>query len=146
MFSEAKETEDIGNIILGVIQVVGTVVAIAILMMLGIKYMMGSVEERASYKKSMLPYLIGAILLFGAVNLTATIYSAVALDDRGSADATGFIQSVGGDIDKVEAEYRRALQELNNAKKLGEDESYIKELERYKETLYQYIQQNRKNK
>ena len=115
-------------------------------MILGIKYMLGSVEEKASYKKSMMPYLIGSVLIFGAVNVTATIYSTVALDDRGAADATGFIQSVEGDIDKVEAEYRRALQELNNAKKLGEDESYIKELERYKETLYQYIQQNRKNK
>ena len=31
---------------------------------MGIKYMLGSVEEKADYKKDMIPYLIGAVLLF----------------------------------------------------------------------------------
>ncbi len=60
---------NIGNNILSIIQVVGTVIAVGVLMVLGIKYMMGSAEEKAEYKKTMLPYLIGAILLFAAVNL-----------------------------------------------------------------------------
>ena len=32
-------------------------------MILGIKYMIGSVEEKAEYKKSMIPYIIGILLL-----------------------------------------------------------------------------------
>ncbi len=73
MFKDVEKVEDAGNIILGIIQVIGSFVAVGIIMVLGIKYMMGSIEERASYKKSMLPYLIGAVLLFSAVNITATI-------------------------------------------------------------------------
>lgn len=57
------------NQILGIIQVVGTIIAVGVLMVLGIKYMMGSAQEKAEYKKTFIPYIIGAILLFAAVNL-----------------------------------------------------------------------------
>ena len=46
------------------------------LLILGIKYMLGSASEKAEYKKSMLPYIIGAFLLFSAsiiVNIIASI-------------------------------------------------------------------------
>lgn len=69
----AESVTNIGNNILGIIQVIGTVVAVGVLMVLGIKYMMGSAEEKAEYKKTMIPYLIGAILLFAAVNLASWI-------------------------------------------------------------------------
>lgn len=45
------------------IRFIGIFLAIGVLMVLGIKYMAGSIEERASYKKSMMPYLIRSILL-----------------------------------------------------------------------------------
>ena len=38
-------------------------VSVITLVVLGIKYMVGSIEERAEYKKSMIPYLIGAFLI-----------------------------------------------------------------------------------
>ena len=56
----------LGDKITGVIKVVGVFAAVAILMIVGIRYMMGSAEEKAEYKKVMIPYVIGAILLFGA--------------------------------------------------------------------------------
>lgn len=71
--SAAAGAQNIGNQILGIIRVIGTVVAVGVLMVLGIKYMMGSAEEKAEYKKTMIPYLVGAILLFGAVNLASYI-------------------------------------------------------------------------
>ena len=37
--------------ILGVIQTVGTIISVIVLMIIGIKYMLGSVEERSEYKK-----------------------------------------------------------------------------------------------
>lgn len=58
--------KNIGSIILSGITGVGIVISVVMVAVLGVKYMMGSAEERAEYKKSMLPYLIGAILLFGA--------------------------------------------------------------------------------
>ena len=63
----------IGNSILSIIRVVGIVIAVGVLMVLGIKYMMGSAEEKAEYKKTMLPYLIGAIILFAAVNIATYV-------------------------------------------------------------------------
>ena len=63
----------IGNNILGIIQIVGTLIAVGVLMVIGIKYMMGSAEEKAEYKKTMLPYIIGAIVLFAAVNIAKAV-------------------------------------------------------------------------
>ena len=66
---------DIGNKVMGIIQVIGTIAAVAIVMVLGIKYMMGSAEEKAEYKKTMIPYLVGAILLFAATTVATAIYN-----------------------------------------------------------------------
>lgn len=68
-------TEKAGNIV-GIIVTVGVVASAITLLVLGIKYMLGSVSEKAEYKKSMLPYMIGAFLLFSAsiiVNIIANI-------------------------------------------------------------------------
>ncbi len=65
---------NLGNSIVTVIRVVGIVVAVVILLILGIKYMMGSAEEKADYKKSMIPYIIGAILIFAATAIVGVIY------------------------------------------------------------------------
>lgn len=64
---------NIGNKIIGIITTVGVVVAVVILLVLGIKYMMGSASEKAEYKKTMIPYLVGAILIFGASAITKVV-------------------------------------------------------------------------
>lgn len=51
--------------ILTVISNVGMAVAVIMLAILGIKYMLGSVEEKAEYKEGLIPYVIGAFILFG---------------------------------------------------------------------------------
>jgi len=43
-------------------------------MVIGIKYMMGSAEEKAEYKKVMVPYIIGAVLLFAAPHIVRVVY------------------------------------------------------------------------
>ena len=67
-------TYGIGNSILGIIQTVGILLSVGCLMVLGIKYMMGSAEEKAEYKKTFIPYIIGAILLFAASALAKVVY------------------------------------------------------------------------
>ncbi len=74
---EASGIKNIGSIILSGITGVGIVVSVVMVAVLGVKYMMGSAEERAEYKKSMLPYLIGAILLFGASAIANMVVSLV---------------------------------------------------------------------
>ncbi len=68
------EVQNLGQNIMGVIQVVGVVVAVIILMVIGIKYMMGSAEEKAEYKKTMIPYIVGALLIFAASTIANVMY------------------------------------------------------------------------
>ncbi len=70
---DATKLQNIGNTIIGAIRAVGTIISVAVFAVLGIKYMTGSVEERAEYKKTMMPYLIGAFLLFGITTFLGTI-------------------------------------------------------------------------
>ena len=67
----------VGNKIMGILQVVGVLIAVIILMVLGIKYMMSSAEEKAEYKKTMIPYIVGAILIFAAATIANAIYNFV---------------------------------------------------------------------
>ena len=66
---------DVGGKIIGAIQAVGNIISVAMLVVLGIKYMMGSAEEKAADKKSMIPYVIGAVLIFAASNIAQMIYT-----------------------------------------------------------------------
>lgn len=69
-----NEATDIGNRLIGGIFVIGTFVSVITLMVVGIKYMMCSVEEKAEYKKTAQAYIIGAILLFASTGIVQTIY------------------------------------------------------------------------
>ena len=69
-----NEISEFGSNIMGVIQTIGVVVAVVILMVLGIKYMMGSAEEKAEYKKTFIPYIVGAVLIFAASTIANVIY------------------------------------------------------------------------
>lgn len=64
----------LGSNIVGVVRTVGVLVSVVILLVLGIKYMMGSAEEKADYKKSMIPYIVGAVLVFGATTIGSMVY------------------------------------------------------------------------
>lgn len=61
--------------IIHVIALIGSGISIMALITLGIKYMIGSLEEKAQYKKTLLPYVIGACFVFGASVLPSILYS-----------------------------------------------------------------------
>lgn len=62
------------NIILGVVQIIGIIVSVASISIIGIKFMLGSVEEKAQYKQTLLPWLIGAIMIFAITTIPTMIY------------------------------------------------------------------------
>lgn len=79
-YTDTGDIAGVGQKIASIISTVGIVVAVIILLILGIKYMIGSASEKAEYKKTMIPYLVGAVLVFGAsaiakvvVNMASTI-------------------------------------------------------------------------
>ena len=72
---QTQNLVDFGGQIVSVVRTVGV---------LGIKYMVGSAEEKADYKKSMIPYLVGAVLIFAASAVTGIVYDmATALEAKG---------------------------------------------------------------
>ena len=72
--ADTNQITSMGGRIVVIMQTVGIVVAVVVLLILGIKYMMGSAEEKADYKKSMIPYVVGAILIFAATTIVNVVY------------------------------------------------------------------------
>lgn len=76
--NDVEAVVDKGGTIINVIRVIGIAVTCITLMLLGIKYMTGTVEEKADYKKTMIPYLIGVAIFFSLSTILTTIIDMVA--------------------------------------------------------------------
>lgn len=64
----------IGNKIVGLIRTIGTIISVGVLVVLGIKYMTASPEGKADYKSTMIPYVVGAIIVFAATWIATAVY------------------------------------------------------------------------
>lgn len=62
------------KVIFTALRIIGTVLSVIILIIIGLKYMLGSVEEKADYKKTLVPYLVGTFFLFATTLLPQIIY------------------------------------------------------------------------
>ena len=71
----AENVASIGGQIADIITTVGIVVAVIVILILGIKYMMGSASEKAEYKKTMIPYVVGAMLILGGSAIVKILFS-----------------------------------------------------------------------
>lgn len=60
--------------ILGWIRNIAAVISVVLIAILGIKFMIGSTEERAEYKKSFLPLIIGIFVVLSATTLASWIW------------------------------------------------------------------------
>lgn len=72
--ANSEELKEKTENVLGIVQVIGSVVSVIMLMAIGIKYMLGSVEEKAEYKQTLIPYLIGAALVFSGTTIPQILY------------------------------------------------------------------------
>ena len=72
-----NEAQVMAGKLLGILQVIGSVIAVIVLIVLGIRYMLGSAQEKADYKKSMIPYVIGAVIVFTGTVFPKVIYDVV---------------------------------------------------------------------
>ncbi len=65
------------NVILGIIQTIGIIISVSTLAFIGIKFMLGSVEEKANYKQTLIPWIIGASMVFAITTVPSLIYNMV---------------------------------------------------------------------
>lgn len=69
-------TAKVGNV-MGVIRNIAVIASVIVLMVIGVKYILGSVEEKAEYKKTFMPLIIGIIIVVSATSIAAFIFNAV---------------------------------------------------------------------
>lgn len=62
---------------LGAIQLVGSVASVIALAVIGMRYMMSSLEEKAELKGVLIYYVIGCVLVFATSNLLSVVYNAI---------------------------------------------------------------------
>ena len=75
--ADVDKIANLANPVIGTIKVAGVVVLVIVLLILGIKYMTGSASEKAEYKSSMIPYLVGTFILVGLTELIMFIIEIV---------------------------------------------------------------------
>lgn len=73
--ANTSAVQRISNKVLGVIQWVSILLGVIVIAVIGIKFMMGSVEEKSQYKKSMTPLVIGIIVVMGTTTITKTLFN-----------------------------------------------------------------------
>lgn len=63
--------------ILGTVRNISVVFSVIALMIIGVKYIIGSAEEKANYKATMMPYIIGCIMAAAGTSLVSYIYNMI---------------------------------------------------------------------
>lgn len=74
---DAPEIYNIGGKILKVLRNIAATVSVLALTIIGIRYMVGSVEQKAEYKQTMLPVAIGCIFVASLSAILTLIQSVV---------------------------------------------------------------------
>lgn len=59
----------LGNKILSILQFIGGGVAVIATLLLAIRYMYSSPDDKAEIKRKLIPYIIGGVMIFGVTNL-----------------------------------------------------------------------------
>lgn len=77
MTNDNEKFIKMANTIIATISIMGTVIATISIIVIGIRYMLASAQEKAMYKETMIPYLIGAVMVFTIPNLVRIIYDLV---------------------------------------------------------------------
>lgn len=61
--------KNLSDIIYNVLLILGTVIAVIVGAVLGIQFITGSVEQKAKVKDSLIPFVIGCVVIFGAFGI-----------------------------------------------------------------------------
>lgn len=70
---ETEKLTNTANKIATLIRNFAIVVGVIMLMVLGVKYMLGSAEEKADYKKSLMPLVVGIFIVMFAATIVSFV-------------------------------------------------------------------------
>lgn len=74
-FKAQKEMTGIASKVTGFIWVLSIIVAVVVVMYTGLKFIVGSANEKAEYKKSLVPIVVGVLLLVFATTVVNALFS-----------------------------------------------------------------------
>ena len=63
--------------VLGTIQILGSICSVMALAIIGIRYMISSIEEKAAMKGVIIYYIVGALLVFATSNILSVAYNVI---------------------------------------------------------------------
>lgn len=66
---EESSLQKFSNSFYNIFLTVGTAIAVIVGIVIGIKYMLGSIEEKADIKQMLIPYAVGCIVVFGSFGI-----------------------------------------------------------------------------
>lgn len=61
--------------VMGLIRNASVIIGVIILMVIGVKFMLGSAEEKADYKKSLVPLVVGIVIVMAATSIMSFVFS-----------------------------------------------------------------------
>lgn len=64
-----SEIKNLSNTIYNILLTIGTILAVIIGAVLGIQFMVGSVEQKSKIKEALIPYFVGCAVIFGAFGI-----------------------------------------------------------------------------
>lgn len=70
--SSKIDNDDIHNLsdsLYNILLIIGTVIAMIVGVVLGIQFMTGSIEAKSKVKESLIPYVVGCVVIFGAFGI-----------------------------------------------------------------------------
>ena len=61
--------QNVTDVLYNILLAVGIIVAVIVGLLIGIKYMTGSVAQKSETKQLLLPYIVGCVVIFGAFGI-----------------------------------------------------------------------------
>lgn len=71
---ESSRVAGFGKELFGIIKNIAVISAVVVLAFIGLKFMFGSVDQKAEYKKSLIPLAIGMFVVLGATTITGLVW------------------------------------------------------------------------
>lgn len=71
---DTTQMSNIAQNVMGLIRNIAIIAGVIVLMIIGVKYIMGSAAEKAEYKKTLIPLVVGILIVIFATTLVSFVF------------------------------------------------------------------------
>ena len=73
-YGNSSDLQNMAGKVMGIIRNVAVIAGVIVLMIIGVKFILGSAEEKAEYKKSLIPLIVGIVVVMAATTIVSFIF------------------------------------------------------------------------